>query len=182
MRSDVVFDSLCLDRCLRFGWHLDVVMLFLLRDTSLMFRSNSVVFGLPGSCICWWMIWCHLILWSITFDAILGHISVLDEICRFLRSCMLIPTCRVCAETMMFPLFYDDPFSRALVEPLIQVRISRHRVVFILFILRDVPRMFGFDLDHGDHMFDDRWFHVTRFPTYRTFDATLGHISISEEV
>ena len=30
-------------------------------------------------------------------DAIQGHISVLDEICRSSRSCVFIPTCGVCA-------------------------------------------------------------------------------------
>ena len=89
-----------------------------------------------------------------------------------------IPTCGVCAETMTFSLFYDDPS----VESLIQVCISRHRVVFILSILRDVPWMFRFDLDHWDHMPDDRWLCITGFPTYRIFDATLGHLSISDEV
>ena len=73
----------------------------------------SAVFGLPGSCVCWWMIRCRLIFWSITFDAILGHISVMDEICRPSRSYMLILTCGVCAEMMTFSLFHDDP----LVEP-----------------------------------------------------------------
>ena len=27
---------------------------------------------------------------------------------------------------------------------------------------------------HGDYMFDDRWFHVVRSPTWHTFDAILG--------
>ena len=49
MGSDVVFDSLCLDRCLRSGCHLDIVMLLLLGDAFLMVRFVSVVFGLLGS-------------------------------------------------------------------------------------------------------------------------------------
>ncbi|WJZ89509.1 hypothetical protein VitviT2T_008726 [Vitis vinifera] len=49
--SDVVFDSLYLDRCLRSGWHLDIVMLLLLRVASLMCRTDSFVFGLPGSAL-----------------------------------------------------------------------------------------------------------------------------------
>ena len=61
MRSDVVFDSLYLDRCLRSSWHLDIVMLLLLGVASLMCRSDSVVFGLPGSWVWQWLIWCHLI-------------------------------------------------------------------------------------------------------------------------
>ena len=39
MRLDVIFKNLYLDRRLRFGWYLDVIMLFLLGDTSLMFDS-----------------------------------------------------------------------------------------------------------------------------------------------
>ena len=75
MGSDVVFDSLYLDRCLRSGWYLDIVMLLLLGVVSLMFRSDSAVFGLPGSCAWRWMIWCHRIfmIYQI-FDVILGHI------------------------------------------------------------------------------------------------------------
>ena len=61
MGSDVVFDSLYLDRWLRSGWYLDIVMLILLGVVSLMFRFDSVVFGLPGSWVWWWLIWCHLI-------------------------------------------------------------------------------------------------------------------------
>ena len=73
-------------------------------------------------------------------------------------------------------------FSGASVEPFIQVRISWHWFVFMFFIPRDVPWMFGFGLDPGDHMSDDRWLHITRFMIYRTFDATLGHISASGEI
>ena len=60
MGSDVVFDSLYLDRCLGSSCHLDTVMLLLLGDTFLMFRFVSVVFGLPGSLIWRGMIWRHL--------------------------------------------------------------------------------------------------------------------------
>ena len=42
--------------------------------------------------------------------------------------------------------------------------------------------MFGFDLDYGDCTFDNRWFHVTRFPTYCTSNAILGHISSLAEI
>ena len=61
MGSDVVFDNLYLDRCLRSGWCLDIVMLLLLGVASLMCRSDSVVFGLPGSRVWRWLIWCHMI-------------------------------------------------------------------------------------------------------------------------
>ena len=43
MGSDVIFDNPYLDKCLRFGWYLDVIMLLLLGYASLMFGSNSVV-------------------------------------------------------------------------------------------------------------------------------------------
>ena len=68
MWSDVVFDNLYLDRCLRSSWYLDIVMFLLLGVAYLMFRSDSTVFGLPGSCVWWWMIWCHLFFWSITYS------------------------------------------------------------------------------------------------------------------
>ena len=42
MGSDVVFGNPYLDKCLRFGWYLDITMLLLLGDISLMFRPNSV--------------------------------------------------------------------------------------------------------------------------------------------
>ena len=40
-----------------------------------------------------------------TFDAILGHITVLDEIYRSWWSCVLIPICETCAETLIYSLF-----------------------------------------------------------------------------
>ena len=36
--------------------------------------------------------------------------------------------------------------------------------------------------DYRDHEFDDRWFHVTWFLTYRTSDAILGHIPFHLEI
>ena len=64
MGSDVVFDSLYLDRWLRSGWHLDIIMLLLLGIASLMCRTDSVVFGLPGSWVWRWLTWCHLVFGS----------------------------------------------------------------------------------------------------------------------
>ena len=43
MRLDVIFKNLYLDRRLRFGWYLDVIMLFLLGDASLMFEFDLTV-------------------------------------------------------------------------------------------------------------------------------------------
>ena len=72
MGSDVVFDNLYFDRCLRFGWYLDVIMLFLLGDASLMFGPNSIVdmddwdyiFDDGWSNVVWFFnlpyIWCHI--------------------------------------------------------------------------------------------------------------------------
>ena len=50
-----------------------------------------------------------------TSDAILGHISILVEICRSPLICMIIPTYEIHAETMTCLLSYHDP----LVEPLL---------------------------------------------------------------
>ena len=43
MGSNVVFYSPYLDRCLRFGQCLDITMLLLLGDVSLMFEFDSTV-------------------------------------------------------------------------------------------------------------------------------------------
>ena len=93
MGSDVVFDSPYLDRYLRFGWYLDIIMLLLLGDTSLTFGLDSVV---------------DLDDWDYTFDdgwfevirfsdlpyiyAILGHISLSVEIFRSSWSHMILTT------------------------------------------------------------------------------------------
>ena len=43
MGSYVIFDNPYLDRCLRFGWYLDIIMLLLMGDTFLMFGPSLVV-------------------------------------------------------------------------------------------------------------------------------------------
>ena len=43
MGLDVIFDSPYLDKCLRFGRYLDVIMLFLLGNASLMFGFDLVM-------------------------------------------------------------------------------------------------------------------------------------------
>ena len=115
MGSDVVFDSLYLDRCLRSGWYLNIVMLLLLGVVSLMFRSNSAVFGLPGSCTWRWMIWCHLIfqIYHI-FDVILGHIPFREKSTDLHRVACLFPLARCMLRWLIGSLFHDDPS----VEPL----------------------------------------------------------------
>ena len=115
MGSDVVFDSLYLDRCLRSGWYLNIVMLLLLGVVSLMFRSNSAVFGLPGSCTWRWMIWCHLIfLIYHIFNVILGHIPFQARSIDLQGVACLSPLARCTLRWLIGSLFYDDPS----VEPL----------------------------------------------------------------
>ena len=110
MGSDVIFDSLYLDRCLRSGRYLDIIMLLLLGVASLMFRSDSVVFGLPGSCVWWWMIWCHLIFWSITHSTLYWgmfpswmRFTDLDGVAR------LSPLARCTPRRWSIRYFYNDP-------------------------------------------------------------------------
>ena len=43
MELDVVFNSPYLDKCLRFGWYLDILMLLLLGDVFFMFGPDSIV-------------------------------------------------------------------------------------------------------------------------------------------
>ena len=54
MRSDGIFDSLYLGRCLRFGWHMDVVLFLLLGDASLMLGGDLVMD--VDNCFIIWMI------------------------------------------------------------------------------------------------------------------------------
>ena len=54
MRSDVIFDSLYLGRCLRFDWYLDVIMFSLLGEVFFMFRSDlDVTLGHTPSLLRW---------------------------------------------------------------------------------------------------------------------------------
>ena len=69
---------------------------------------------------------------------------------------------------------FSSYLSRASLDPFSQILTPWHRVAVMFHILRYISWMCGFDLDHRDHMFDDRWFQVTRSPTYHTFDAILG--------
>ena len=57
-----------------------------------------------------------------------------------------------------------------------------HLVVAKLIIPETFHRCLGFDLGHGDRTFDDGWFHVTQFSTYRTSNDILGHISVLIEI
>ena len=211
MGSDVVFDNLCLDRCLRSACHLDIVMLLFLGDAFLMVRFVSVVFGLSGSRIWRWTIWWHLtFFWSITHSMPYWDIFPFQIwLYRSSRVCMLIPIRDICAEMMACSLFYDDPSVEPLWDhsarptthlmpywgmfplllrfidlrgvacssPLTRYAARRWPICYLVMILRRSPFWAVWD-----HTFDDGWFHVTWFPTYRTFDAILGHIFISDEV
>ena len=109
MGSDVVFGSLYLDRYLRFGWYLDIVILLLLGVASLMCRSDSVVFRLLGSCVWRWMIWCHPILTYRTSGATLGHIPFHLEVYGSSQICTLIITYWMLTETWTWSLPYGAP-------------------------------------------------------------------------
>ena len=116
MGLDVVFDSLCLDRCLRSGFHLDIVMLLLLGDVFLMVKFVSVRVWITGIT--------HLtrddlmtpdLLCSVTYS--MPYWSIFPFQIWFYRSsrvCMLIPIHDIGVEMMVWSLFYDDPS----VEPL----------------------------------------------------------------
>ena len=119
------------------------------------------------------------------FDAILGHISVLDEIYKSSRSYMITPTCEMHTETRMCSLSYHDLLG----EPLLS-----HSVRCTLLTFR-CPHASSFetrllicgldsamDLDDWDHTFDDRLFDVVKFLAYSTSDSILGHIFVSIEI
>ena len=73
------------------------------------------------------------------FDVILGACSVLGEIYRSSWSCMLIPTCEMYAEMIIYPLFLWWSLSGASVEPFSQAHISQHLVAVMFLIPGDVP-------------------------------------------
>ena len=182
MRSDVVFYSPYLDKCLRFGWYLDIIMLLFLGDVSLMFGLDSVV---------------HMDDRDYPFDdrwldvtrfSNLSHIwcpsgvySILDEIYRSSWSCMLISTYEVYTEKRTCSLFYHIP-RWSLSWATQPAHIFRHLDVVIL-LIRDTSLLMRqsdsiVDLDYGDQILDDGWFHVIQFLTYHISDAILWHISV----
>ena len=131
MGSDVVFDSLCLDRCLRSGRLLDIVMLLLLGDAFLMVRFVSVVFRLPGS-----RIWQRMTWWHLTFSD-LSHIRRHagayfrpDEIYRSWGSCVLILICGMYAEMMIYSLSSRWFLSGAYWEPSSQAWMTWAHLIF----------------------------------------------------
>ena len=96
-------------------WYLNVLMLLLLGDISLMYRPDSIMdmddwdctFDDGWSNFVWFFSIYH------TSNAILGHISLSIEIYRFSWSCMIISTYEIHIEMMTCLLTYYDP----LVEP-----------------------------------------------------------------
>ena len=122
MGSNVIFYNPYLDRCLRFSWYLDIVMILLLGDASLMFGFDSAM-DLDD--------WNHT-LDSGWFDVVrfsdLPHIrchtgaySVSVEIYRSSWSCMITPTYKIHAETMTCLLSYHDPPVESLLGHLVRL-------------------------------------------------------------
>ena len=161
MGSDVVFSSLYLDRWLRSGWYLDIVMLLLLGVASLRCRSDSVVFGLPGSWVWRWLTWCHLIFLTYrTSGATLRHIPFHLEVYGSSQICMFIITYWMLTETWTWSLPYGASW-----DPPSQVRTSRHLDVIVPLHLGGTFWICVHDLvmdsDNHSYMFDDKWFHDT---------------------
>ena len=167
MGSNVIFDNPYLDRCLRFGWYLDIIMLLLLGDVSLMFGPIQLRIWMTGIA--------HLMMddpmlsnFSIyqTFDAALGHISVLVEICRSPLICMIILSYEIHIELMIcfhFVLILQWSLSWV-------IQSGPHFLIFRCPLASSFKRlllMCGFisvvDLDYWDHVFDDGWFEVVWF-------------------
>ena len=93
-----------------------------------------------------------------TSDAILGHISILVEICRSPMICMIIPTYEIHAEMMTCLLSYHDP----IVEPFLGHSVKPTLLMFRCPHASSFERRLlicGFDssrdLDDWDHAFDD---------------------------
>ena len=171
MGSDIVFSSLCLNRCLRFGCHLDIVMLFLLGNTFLMVRFVSVLLGLSRSCIWRGMIW-----WHLTFSD-LSHIRFhtgayfrSDEIYRSWGSCVLILIREMYVEMMMYSLSSRWFLNGAYREPSSQARTFRCLDVTMLPSER---RLFDMWVWFSCRR---RWFELIWFFDLSRFDATLRHI------
>ena len=136
MGSDVVFDNPYLDRCLRFSWYLDTIMLLLLGDAFVMFGPDLVAnmddwdyTFYDGWSDVVWFLFLFIFIYH-TFDAILGHISLSIDIYRSSWSCMIISTYKIYTETMTCLLSYHDP----LVEPLLghTVKLILSDIVMIL--------------------------------------------------
>ena len=137
--------------------HLNVVIL-LIRDTSLLMRESDSIVDLDNEDQIFDDGWFHVIQFPTYHisDAILGHISVLVEICRFSWSCMLISTYEICAEMMTYLLSYPDP----LVEPLWSHLV---KLVFFGVWLSSCFSFWVMDLDDEGRAPDDRWLEAIWF-------------------
>ena len=186
MGSNVIFDTPYLDRYLRFGWYLYIIMLLLLRDASLMFGPDSVV---------------HMDDWDypfydrwldVTCFSDLSHIwcptraySVSDEIYRSSWNCMLISTYEVHTKTRTCSLFIMIPWWS--LSWATQPAFNFQHLNVVILLLRDMSLLMRrsdsvLDLDYGDQILDDGWFHVIQSPTYHISDAILWHIFVSIEI
>ena len=137
MELDVVFNSPYLDKCLRFGWYLDIIMLPLLGDTSLTFGPNSVVDVDDWDCIFddgW-----PDVVWFFDLPYILCHTraySLSIEIYRSSWSCMFITTYEIHVETICL-LSYHDPPVESLLSHSVRPILFRRLDVIMLLILGD---------------------------------------------
>ena len=159
MGSDVVFSSLYLDRWLRSGWYLDIVMLLLLGVASLMCRSDSVVFGLPGSWVWRWLTRCHLFFWPIIPPV--PHCSISHFIWRFMDPHGL-------ARSSLTGCSPRRGHDRYLMEPLRSTQPSPHFSTLGCHHASPSGRsswIYVHDsvMDDQYYMFDDRWLHVMMF-------------------
>ena len=149
MGLDVVFESPYLNRYLRFGWYLDIIMLIIIGDILLMFGSDSVMDMDDWDCTFDYG-WSDVVrfFFSIynTSDSILGHIFVSIEIYKSSWSCMLVPTYEIHTETMTCLLSYYDlpwkPFLSHLVRPTLFRRLD----VIMLLLLGDASLICWSDL------------------------------------
>ena len=138
MELDVVFNSPYLDKCLRFGWYLDIIMLPLLGDTSLTFGPNSVVDVDDWDCIFddgW-----PDVVWFFDLPYILCHTraySLSIEIYRSSWSCMFIPTYKIHVKTMIYLLSYYDLLGESLLSHSVRPILFRCLDVIMLLILGD---------------------------------------------
>ena len=183
MGSNVVFDSPHLDRCLRFGQYLDVIMPFLLGDSSSMFRFVfNCGFGLLGSHIWWWTIWWYLILWSITH--LMSYWGMLPFWLRFIdfhevacSSPFMRYTLRwwpICYLIMI--LRWSLSWAIRSVSHFSAFRCRHTSPSGYIFFYAWVWFSCGFGL--RDYTFDDRWFEVIRFSDLPYIYAIPGHISL----
>ena len=132
----------------------------------------------------WWMIWWHLIFPTYhTFDAMLGHISVLVEIYSSPLICMIIPNYEIHVELMI--CFY---FS--LVEPFLShsVRLILFYIVVILWwsCLRCIDSHIIILVEHLSDFLDiligvslSRWQTPRSFPSWSFLSHWQTHLLVS---